>query len=96
MESGRGRAGDGAKRGGRPGDDKTPHHRRMQRRKICRFCAERIPIDYKDVRLLGSFITERGKLVPSRITGNCSRHQRELTTAVKRARNVALLPFAIS
>jgi small subunit ribosomal protein S18 len=68
----------------------------MQRRKICRFCAERIPIDYKDVRLLGSFITERGKLVPSRITGNCSRHQRELTTAVKRARNVALLPFAIS
>jgi ribosomal protein S18 len=44
----------------------------MQRRKICRFCAERIPIDYKDVRLLGSFITERGKLIPSRITGNCS------------------------
>jgi small subunit ribosomal protein S18 len=96
MESGRGRAGGGAKRRGRPGDDKTPHHRRMQRRKICRFCAERIPIDYKDVRLLGSFITESGKLVPSRITGNCSRHQRELTTAVKRARNVALLPFAIS
>jgi small subunit ribosomal protein S18 len=46
--------------------------------------------------LLGSFITERGKLIPSRITGNCSRHQRELTTAVKRARNVALLPFASS
>jgi small subunit ribosomal protein S18 len=93
MESGRGRAGGGAKRRGRPGADKMPYRRRIQRRKICRFCAERMPIDYKDVRLLGGFITERGKLIPSRITGNCSRHQRELTTAIKRARNVALLPF---
>jgi small subunit ribosomal protein S18 len=71
-----------------------PFRRRVQRRKVCRFCAERMPIDYKDVRLLGNFITERGKLIPSRITGNCARHQRELTTAIKRARNVALLPFA--
>ena len=94
MESGRGRAGGGAKRRGRPGDDKMPYRRRMQRRKICRFCAERMPIDYKDVRLLGSFISERGKMIPSRITGNCAPHQRELTTAIKRARNVALLPFS--
>jgi small subunit ribosomal protein S18 len=90
---GRGRSGP-KRRTGRPGDDKMPFRRRVQRRKVCRFCAERMPIDYKDVRLLGNFITERGKLIPSRITGNCARHQRELTTAIKRARNVALLPFA--
>jgi small subunit ribosomal protein S18 len=92
MEAARGRS--AGKRRTRPGDDKMPFRRRMQRRKVCRFCSERIPIDYKDVRLLGNFITERGKLIPNRITGNCSRHQRELTTAVKRARNVALLPFS--
>jgi small subunit ribosomal protein S18 len=70
-----------------------PMRRRMQRRKVCRFCAERVPIDYKDVRTLGNFITERGKVIPSRITGNCARH-RELTTAIKRARNIAMLPFS--
>ena len=71
--------------------------RRFGRRKVCKFCVDKVSlVDYKDVRLLGSFITERGKLIPNRITGNCSRHQRELTTAVKRARNVALLPFASS
>ncbi len=92
--NGGGRGRSGPKRRTRTGDDKMPFRRRVQRRKVCRFCAERIPIDYKDVRLLGNFITERGKLIPSRITGNCARHQRELTTAIKRARNVALLPFA--
>ena len=65
------------------------------RRKVCRFCADRDSvIDYKDTRALSSFVTERGKLVPSRITGNCAKHQRELTTAIKRARAVALLPFS--
>ncbi|MGH7857800.1 MAG: 30S ribosomal protein S18 [Candidatus Binatia bacterium] len=73
-----------------------PARRRMGRRKVCRFCADRTPIDYKDVRTLGNFISERGKLIPSRITGNCARHQRELTTAIKRARNIALLPFTTS
>jgi len=92
--NGGGRGRSGPKRRPRTGDDKMPFRRRVQRRKVCRFCAERMPIDYKDVRLLGNFITERGKLIPSRITGNCARHQRELTTAIKRARNVALLPFA--
>ena len=53
------------------------------------------PIDYKDVDLLKKFITERGKIIPSRITGNCARHQRRLTTAVKRARTTALLPFTL-
>jgi small subunit ribosomal protein S18 len=70
-----------------------PFRRRPQRRKVCRFCADRTPIDYKDVRTLGNFLTERGKVIPNRITGNCAQHQRALTTAIKRARNLALLPF---
>jgi small subunit ribosomal protein S18 len=66
----------------------------MFRRKVCRFCADKtLSIDYKDVRMLTQFVTERGKMTPSRITGNCARHQRLLTTAIKRARSVALLPF---
>lgn len=77
------------------GDDKMPR-RRMGRRKVCRFCADKTLIDYKDVRTLGNFVTERGKVIPSRITGNCARHQRQLTVSIKRARNVALLPFARS
>ncbi len=90
------RGGRGSARRGRPGaDDKTSFRRRGPvRRKVCRFCADKDShIDYKDTRALSSFITERGKLVPSRITGNCAKHQRQLTTAVKRARAVALLPF---
>lgn len=77
-------------------DDKTGFRRRPSaRRKVCRFCADRqMGIDYKDTRTLGNFITERGKIVPSRITGNCARHQRQLTGAIKRARTVALLPFS--
>jgi len=64
------------------------------RRKFCRFCADKVEfIDYKDLRTLRSYLTERGKLLPRRMTGNCAGHQRELTTSVKRARNIALLPF---
>ena len=67
----------------------------MMRRKVCRFCADKsLLIDYKDARVLGTFLSERGKIMPSRITGNCARHQRQLTLAIKRARTVALLPFA--
>lgn len=86
----------GAKRGRPTGDDKTAFRRRGPvRRKVCRFCADKDShIDYKDTRALSSFITERGKVVPSRITGNCAKHQRQLTTAIKRARAVALLPFS--
>ncbi len=66
----------------------------MFRRKVCRFCADKtLMIDYKDIRMISQFVTERGKMTPSRITGNCARHQRLLTTAIKRARSVALLPF---
>ena len=68
--------------------------RGMGRRKVCRFCADKtMLIDYKEARVLGHFLSERGKIIPSRITGNCARHQRALTLAIKRARTVALLPF---
>ena len=68
--------------------------RRSFRRKICKFCADKInQIDYKDVRRLRSYVTERGKIMPRRVSGNCAYHQRQLTVAVKRSRNLALLPF---
>ena len=78
------------------GDDEKggPRRRPMFRRKVCRFCADKtLKIDYKDIKTISQFVTERGKMTPSRITGNCSHHQRLLTTAIKRARSVALLPF---
>jgi small subunit ribosomal protein S18 len=69
--------------------------RPFQRRKVCRFCAEKnLAIDYKEPRTLRYFISERGKIVPRRISGNCAAHQREITEAIKRARNIALLPVA--
>ena len=73
-----------------------PRKRRpFQRRKVCRFCADKtLVIDYKDPRVIRSFITERGKIIPRRISGNCSKHQREITEAIKRARNLALIPVA--
>ena len=76
--------------------DRGPGGRfRRPRRKSCRFCAEKVvAIDYKDYNRLRSFVSERGKIVPSRMTGTCASHQRELTQAINRARNIALLPFA--
>ncbi len=69
--------------------------RNLRRQKICKFCLDKVEsIDYKDVKRLRNFITDRGKIVPRRISGNCAYHQRQLTTAIKRARNLALLPFA--
>lgn len=66
----------------------------FHRRKVCRFCADSsIIIDYKDFKALKYFITERGKIIPRRITGTCASHQRTLTLAIKRARAIALLPF---
>lgn len=71
--------------------------RRPGRRKVCRFCADKDSrIDYKDSRGLGNYLTERGKIIPSRITGTCASHQRQLTAAIKRARVVALLPYSIT
>ncbi len=68
--------------------------RLFQRRRVCRFCHETTPLDYKDVNLLGNFLTERGRIIPRRISGNCMRCQRKLTIAIKRARSIALLAFA--
>ena len=68
--------------------------RDFTRRKICRFCADKtMHIDYKDMKTLKYFTTERGKIIPRRISGNCAKHQREVTSAIKRARNIAILPF---
>ncbi|MCI6286235.1 30S ribosomal protein S18 [Acidaminococcus fermentans DSM 20731] len=67
---------------------------RRPRRKVCSFCVDKVQeIDYKDAAKLRKFITERGKILPRRISGTCAKHQRQLTIAIKRARNVALLPF---
>ena len=85
---GRGGRGGGGGRGGAGG-------RRMHRRKICRFCIEKVDlIDFKDVKLLQGYIPERGKILPRRISGACATHQRMLSEAIKRARNIALLPYA--
>ena len=83
----------------RPSRPRPPAGRRMtfHRRKVCRFCADSsLIIDYKDPRMLRMFTTERGKIIPRRISGNCAKHQRVLTQAVKRARNIAILPFTTS
>ena len=67
---------------------------RKPRRKVCSFCVDKVEdIDYKDVAKLRRYVTERGKILPRRISGNCAKHQRQLTSAIKRARNVAFLPF---
>lgn len=67
---------------------------RRPRRKVCSFCVDKVDhIDYKDVAKLRRFVTERGKILPRRISGNCAKHQRQVTAAIKRARNIALLPF---
>lgn len=88
--------GPGQRPSGGPGGQGGPRKRRpFQRRKVCRFCAEKnLTIDYKEPRTLRFFITERGKIVPRRISGNCAAHQRHITEAIKRARNIALLPIA--
>ncbi|AGC69652.1 30S ribosomal protein S18 [Thermoclostridium stercorarium subsp. stercorarium DSM 8532] len=68
--------------------------KRKARKKVCQFCVEKVErIDYKDVARLKKFLTEKAKIVPRRISGNCAKHQRQLTTAIKRARHIALLPF---
>ena len=78
----------------RTDDEQGGRRRFMVRRKVCRFCADKqIKIDYKDLKVLTQFVTERGKITPSRITGTCAHHQRLLTVGIKRARSVALLPF---
>ena len=100
MREGRGRSSSSEGRGGRGGDkkagDKQQGQRRpmFRRRKVCKFCADKIDdINYKDVKLLGPFVPERGKILPRRISGTCATHQRKLQTAIKRARQLALIPY---
>jgi small subunit ribosomal protein S18 len=87
----RGERGDRDERGGEEGG-----RRGFGRRKVCRFCADKaLKVDYKDQGQLKYFLTERGKIIPRRISGNCARHQREVATAVKRARMLAILPYTV-
>jgi len=82
--------------GGRPGGPAKRGKRSfIRKKKVCRFCVDKVDyIDYKKAEVLVQFVQERGKILPRRITGTCSRHQRWLTVAIKRAQNIALLPFA--
>jgi small subunit ribosomal protein S18 len=90
---GRGPGGRGP--GGPGGPGGSGGRKFFRRKKVCKFCVEKIDsIHYRDVRLLQQFVAERGKIVPRRLTGVCTTHQRRLTRAIKQARNIALLPFA--
>ena len=92
----RGDAGKGEGRDGKDGKNGS-RKRGFARRKVCRFCADKnVSIDYKDPQTLKYFITDRGKIIPRRISGNCAKHQRKVSVAVKRARMIALLPFTVT
>ena len=101
-QSGPGQGGQGGQGSGGPRRGPTPggggpggRGKFFRRKKVCKFCTEKIDaIPYRDVRLLQGFVAERGKIVPRRLTGVCTTHQRRLTRAIKQARNIALLPFA--
>lgn len=83
-------------RGGRDYDrgDNRPMRGRRAKRKICAFCVDKATeIDYKDIAKLRKFLSERGKILPRRISGNCAKHQRQMTSAIKKARHIALLPY---
>lgn len=89
--------GDEERRGGKGRGGKEGGKRGFARRKICRFCADKtVRIDYKDPQTLKYFITDRGKIVPRRISGNCAKHQRKVSLAIKRARMIALMPFTVT
>lgn len=91
FDSDRGERGERGERGGRGG---RGNRGRRGRKRVCSFCVDKAQsIDYKDIGKLKKHVTERGKILPRRISGNCAKHQRGLTLAIKRARNIALLPF---
>jgi len=94
-----GRGGGREERGDRGdrGGDEGGRGRGFGRRKVCRFCADKaLKVDYKDQGQLKYFLTERGKIIPRRISGNCALHQREVATAIKRARMLAILPYTVA
>ena len=89
------RGGDREERGEQGGEERGG--RGFGRRKVCRFCADKaLKVDYKDQQALKYFLTERGKIIPRRISGNCAKHQRDVATAIKRARVLALLPYTVA
>jgi small subunit ribosomal protein S18 len=93
--SDRDRGGPRGPRPGGPGGGREGGRKFFRRKKVCKFCVEKIEaVNYKDVRLLAQFIAESGKITPRRLTGVCTPHQRRLSRAIKQARNIALLPFA--
>lgn len=82
----------------RDGEERSPAPRRGKgffKKKVCKFCAQKLKIDYKDVDVLRRFTTDRGKILPRRITGSCAKHQRALAVAIKRARALAYLPYVV-
>ncbi|MSP62295.1 MAG: 30S ribosomal protein S18 [Myxococcales bacterium] len=86
-------------KGGKDGKDAKGGARKrgFSRRKVCRFCADKnVPIDYKDPQTMKYFITDRGKVIPRRISGNCAKHQRKVAVAIKRSRMIALMPFTVT
>ena len=92
---GPGGGGSGPRPGGRPSGGPGGRGKFFRRKKVCKFCTEKIDaIPYRDVKLLGQFVAESGKIVPRRLTGVCAPHQHRLSAAIKKARNIALLPFA--
>jgi small subunit ribosomal protein S18 len=91
-----GRGGDRDERGDRGGGEEGGGRRGFGRRKVCRFCADKaLKVDYKDQAQMKYFLTERGKIIPRRISGNCAKHQREVATAIKRGRMLAILPYTV-
>ena len=85
----------GPRPGGGPGGPREGGRKYFRRKKVCKFCVEKIEaVNYKDVRLLAQFVAESGKITPRRLTGVCTPHQRRLSKAIKQARNIALLPFS--
>lgn len=98
-EGGGGRRGKGRGRGKGDRDDRGDRGQgaAFPRRKVCQFCADKnSQLDYKDTAMLKRFVTDRGKMIPRRITGVCAKHQRHLALAIKRARNIALMPFTVT
>lgn len=84
----------GPRKGGAGDAQKTGRGMRRAKRKVCSFCADKVEsIDYKDTLKLRKYLSEKGKILPRRISGTCAKHQRQLTTAIKRARHIALLPY---
>src|SRR5690349_13654246 len=94
MPFGQGRSGGRGKNDKKNADKQGQRRPMFRRRKVCKFCADKIDdINYKDVKLLTPFVPERGKILPRRISGTCAMHQRKLQTAIKRARQIALIPY---